>query len=273
MWLTWIQGGQPVVDTAVAQQVADEWQAAPVIGMLSSAVVQQIVASAQATAQRAVLHSPGQQQVMHIDGTPADSIRTGSDQGPAFGSSPAAAGAERGSLASGAEVSSSNAGSSSHSDSSGNDGSSPDRSAGGNAADAASLASDVNTVWAAVSSALLRRIPQQLAATLQRLQQKRAVRHLEASLVASGNPAAQVSLLPKTGTLVATYSTSRPQHAGGNSAPLHAYHSIGPINHRRSSVGGCGTCWPTSCRGRPTASRCCSIRWTMLTSACLSPLV
>lgn len=173
-----------MVDTAVAQQVADGWAAAPVVGTLSAATVQRIVADAQATAQRAVLHSQGQQQMVHIDGTPVDSMRTSSDQRQPLSGLPATAGAEA--QLAGHGAASSRLDASSHSSHSAREDAS---------ASAASLSGDISAAWAAVSSALLRRIPTRLAATFQRLQRQRAVRHLEASLGASRDPSAQVGLL------------------------------------------------------------------------------
>lgn len=173
-----VQGGQPVVDTAVAQQVADGWQAGPVVGMLSAARVQGILADAQATAKCAVIDSPGKQQLVHSDGTPADSVRTSSDPHAAVGSMPSAVGAEPW-LAGSSAVSSDKAASS-------------DGSAASEPSNAAFWASDVSIAWAAASRALLQHVPRQFAATLQRLQQRRAVQHLEASLGASTDLNTQV---------------------------------------------------------------------------------
>jgi hypothetical protein len=173
-----VQGGQPVVDTAVAQQVADGWQAGPVVGTLSAATVQGILADAQATAKCAVIDSPGKQQLVHSDSTPADSVRTSSDQHAAVVPLPSLVGAElqpanSTAVSDGMVVSS-------------------DASAASEPSNATFWASDVSTAWAAASRALLHHVPRQFAATLQRLQQRRAVQHLEASLGASTDLNTQV---------------------------------------------------------------------------------
>jgi len=162
-----------VVDTAVAQRVAEEWQAAPVVGALSAVAVQRIVVSAQQVAQQAVSTSRQQPQTWHIDGTPADSARRS-------GSHPVAAGVHDAAAV-------------------GHLGATSERASGGGGgvgveADGGSFAGEVAATWAAISKSLLRRIPGSLSAVLQRLQQQRAVRHLEASL-ASGDPSAQARLL------------------------------------------------------------------------------
>ena len=166
------------MDTATAQQVADGWQAGPVVGTLSAARVRGILADAQATAKGAVIDSPGKQQLVHSDGTPADSMRISSDQHAAVVPLPSLVGAEP-RLTNSTAVS---------------DGKviSSDGSAATEPSSAAFWASDVSTAWAAASRALLQHVPRQFAATLQRLQQWRAVQHLEASLGASDDVNTQV---------------------------------------------------------------------------------
>jgi hypothetical protein len=167
-----------VVDTAVAQQVADGWQAGPVVGTLSAATVQGILADAQATAKCSVIESPGKQQLVHSDGTPADSMRTSSDQHAAVGAMPSVVGAEPWPTDSSAVSNGKVIG--------------RDGSAASEPSNAAFWASDVSAAWAAASRALMQHVPKQFAATLQRLQQRRAVQHLEASLGASDNVNTQV---------------------------------------------------------------------------------
>ena len=173
-----VQGGQPVVDTAVAQQVADGWQAGPVVGTLTAARVQGILADAQATAKCAVIDSPGKQQLVHSDGTPADSVRTSSNQHAAIGAISSVVGAEPWPTDSSAVSNGKVIG--------------RDGGAASEPSNAAFWASDVSTAWAAASRALLQHVPKQFAATLQRLQQRRAVQHLEASLGVSGGVNTQV---------------------------------------------------------------------------------
>lgn len=180
-----------MVDTAVAQRVADEWQAAPVVGALSAVTVQRIVVSAQQVAQQAVSTSRQQPQPWHIDGTPADSARRS-------GSHPAGAGvhdaAAVGHLGATSERASSGGG-----------------GGVGVEADGGSFVGGVAATWAAISKSLLRRIPGPLSAVLQRLQQQRGVRHLEASL-ASGDPSAQARLLFDSWQMVAPCQALQKRH-------------------------------------------------------------